>query len=66
MKNYSDTLNLPKTAFSMKANLPEKEPSILKKWEDEKIYEQLLSKGNKTFVFHDELQRLQRQPPFIV
>ena len=28
-----DNLNLPKTAFSMKANLPSKEPSILQQWE---------------------------------
>ena len=29
-----ETLNLPKTAFSMKANLPNKEPAIIKQWED--------------------------------
>ena len=28
-----ETLQLPKTAFSMKANLPNKEPGILEKWE---------------------------------
>ncbi len=33
-----DTLQLPKTAFSMKANLPLKEPEILKKWENDKIF----------------------------
>ena len=31
-----DTLQLPKTAFSMKASLPTKEPEIIKKWEIEK------------------------------
>ena len=31
-----DTLQLPKTAFSMKASLPLKEPEILKKWEKNK------------------------------
>ena len=33
-----DTLQLPKTAFSMKASLPLKEPEILKKWEKSKIF----------------------------
>ena len=36
-----DTLQLPKTAFSMKASLPLKEPEILKKWEKNKIFEKL-------------------------
>ena len=36
-----DTLQLPKTAFSMKASLPIKEPEILKKWEKNKIFEKL-------------------------
>lgn len=38
MTNYKETLNLPKTKFSMKANLPKKELSILKKWNENKIY----------------------------
>jgi isoleucyl-tRNA synthetase len=50
-----DTLQLPKTAFSMKANLPNKEPEILKKWEKLKIFERLRrsSKGKEKFVLHD-------------
>ena len=36
-----DTLQLPKTAFSMKANLPTKEPEILKKWEKIKFLKNL-------------------------
>ena len=36
-----DTLQLPKTAFSMKASLPTKEPEILKKWDDNNIFEKL-------------------------
>ena len=36
-----DTLQLPKTAFSMKASLPLKEPEILRKWEKNKIFESL-------------------------
>ncbi len=50
-----DTLQLPKTAFSMKASLPNKEPEILKKWEKNKIFEKLRksSKGKEKFVLHD-------------
>ena len=36
-----DTLQLPKTAFSMKASLPIKEPQILEKWEKNKIFEKI-------------------------
>ena len=42
MTNYKDTLNLPKTEFPMKGNLPAKEPLIQKKWEDENLYKSLL------------------------
>jgi isoleucyl-tRNA synthetase len=50
-----DTLQLPKTAFSMKASLPIKEPQILEKWEKNKIFEKLRknSKGKEKFVLHD-------------
>ena len=50
-----DPLHLPKTAFSMKANLPTKEPEILKKWEENKIFEKLRksSKGKEKFILHD-------------
>ena len=50
-----DTLQLPKTAFSMKASLPTKEPEILKKWEKNKIFEKLRknSKGKEKFILHD-------------
>jgi len=50
-----DTLQLPKTAFSMKASLPTKEPEILKKWEKDKIFDKLRknSKGKEKFILHD-------------
>ncbi len=50
-----DTLQLPKTAFSMKASLPTKEPSILEKWDKNKIFEKLRknSKGKEKFILHD-------------
>ena len=40
-----NNLNLPKTAFSMKANLPLKEPKILENWNKTKLYEKLRKKS---------------------
>ncbi len=53
--DVKDTLNLPKTSFPMKANLPQKEPQILKKWYEEKLYEKIIQKNNAwpKFIFHD-------------
>ena len=53
--DYKDTLNLPKTGFSMKANLSTKEPKILKKWEEMRIYEKIrnVSKGRTKYILHD-------------
>ena len=45
MKEYKDTLNLPKTEFAMKANLPNKEPEILNYWETIDLYTKLKEKG---------------------
>ncbi len=55
MTDYKSTLNLPKTNFSMKANLPNKEPMQLLKWNDAGIYELLRkkSKGRPKFILHD-------------
>lgn len=49
------TLNLPQTSFSMKAKLAQKEPEILKKWEEIDLYSRILAKraGAETFVLHD-------------
>jgi len=48
-------INLPKTAFSMKANLPTREPEILKYWEEINLYQELRNsrKGNEKFILHD-------------
>ncbi len=48
-------INLPKTAFSMKANLPVREPEILEYWQKINLYKQLRnsSKGKEKFVLHD-------------
>jgi isoleucyl-tRNA synthetase len=55
MRDYKDTLNLPQTDFPMKANLSQREPNILKKWEEKKIYQQLreIKRGKKKFVLLD-------------
>ncbi|MGE5308454.1 MAG: isoleucine--tRNA ligase [Deltaproteobacteria bacterium] len=52
---YKDTLNLPKTDFPMKADLPKREPEMLKKWEAEDIYAQIRRKsaGKPKYVLHD-------------
>ncbi|ADC89712.1 isoleucyl-tRNA synthetase [Thermocrinis albus DSM 14484] len=53
MRDYRDTLNLPRTEFPMKASLPQKEPHILQKWKD--LYQRLREarKDCPTFVLHD-------------
>lgn len=50
-----DTILLPKTDFSMKADLPKKEPSILEKWQTEEIYKKLreTSLNKEKFILHD-------------
>ncbi|MDR2772291.1 MAG: class I tRNA ligase family protein, partial [Elusimicrobiota bacterium] len=54
-KDYSTTVNLPQTSFQMKANLSQREPVLVKEWDDEKIYSQLCQKNKdkKVFIFHD-------------
>lgn len=50
-----NTLNLPKTSFSMKANLPQREPEMLKHWEKIDIYGQIRAAraGRPGYVLHD-------------
>ena len=50
-----ENINLPKTSFSMKANLPNKEPEILKIWEEQNLYKKLREsrKGKEKFILHD-------------
>jgi isoleucyl-tRNA synthetase len=52
---YDKTLNLPKTDFPMRGNLPEREPEILKFWEDMDVYAKVQEKnqGKPKFVLHD-------------
>jgi len=52
---YGESLNLPKTEFPMRANLPEREPQILAKWQGLDIYRLSLEKnaGRPKFILHD-------------
>lgn len=53
--NYKETLNLPKTDFPMKANLPQREPDILAHWESIGLYQKLMAQNadKPTFILHD-------------
>ena len=53
--DLKSTLNLPKTAFSMKANLPQNEPKMLERWEQMAIYERVRQarKGAPQYILHD-------------
>ena len=53
--DYKQTLNLPKTAFPMKASLSQREPEVLKKWEAIGLYDQIRksSTGRPRFILHD-------------
>ena len=53
--DYSKTLNLPQTDFPMRANLPQREPEFLKKWETMDIYHKQLEKceGKPKYILHD-------------
>ena len=50
-----EQINLPKTAFSMKANLPKREPEILELWKKINLYKELRNsrKGKEKFILHD-------------
>lgn len=54
-QDYNSTLNLPKTQFPMRANLPSKEEETFKFWEENKIYEKLMEKNKDKplYVLHD-------------
>src|SRR5690606_15137685 len=54
-RDYRDTVFLPKTDFPMKAGLPQKEPGILARWEQEGLYQQIREsrQGREKFILHD-------------
>ena len=53
--DYKNTLNLPSTKFPMKANLPNREPEILKFWSEIDIYNEIRKqmKGSEEYILHD-------------
>ena len=53
--DYKASVFLPKTDFPMRAGLPKKEPELLKRWADMKLWDRLRadSKGRPKFVLHD-------------
>ncbi len=53
--DYKNTINLPKTAFPMKASLPRKEPEMLQHWQDSGLYEKIRQAraGADSFILHD-------------
>jgi isoleucyl-tRNA synthetase len=55
MSEYKHTLNLPETSFAMKANLAQREPGMLKRWQEEDVYQQIRDAraGREKFVLHD-------------
>jgi isoleucyl-tRNA synthetase len=55
MADWKETLNLPRTDFPMKANLPVTEPAVLARWEETDLYGQITArrKGAPKFVLHD-------------
>jgi isoleucyl-tRNA synthetase len=55
VRDYSETLFLPKTAFPMRAGLPKKEPELLARWEKLGLYRRLraAAKGRPKFILHD-------------
>ena len=55
MPEWKDTVNLPRTEFPMKANLPTSEPETLARWASQDLYGQIRArrKGAPKFVLHD-------------
>lgn len=54
-RDYRPTIFLPKTDFPMKGDLPQREPELLKRWEDMDLYGLMMKKseGRELFVLHD-------------
>jgi len=55
VSEYKHTLHLPQTDFPMRGNLPQREPEMLKRWQELNIYQQLREQraGQDTFILHD-------------
>ncbi len=55
MSDYKDSLNLPETGFPMRGDLAKREPGMLKRWYDNKLYSAIrqAKQGKKMFILHD-------------
>jgi isoleucyl-tRNA synthetase len=55
MTDYKDTLNLPKTKFPMRGNLAQREPEMVKRWQEMDLYGQIRARksGAERFILHD-------------
>lgn len=55
MSDYKDTLNLPQTAFPMKASLAAREPQRIRQWQDSGLYAKMRAAGagRPVFILHD-------------
>ncbi len=64
-RELKTTLQLPQTAFPMKANLPQNEPLRLKKWAEMHLWDALrqAGKGRPAYILHDG-PALRQRPPF--
>lgn len=53
--DYNKTLNLPKTNFPMRASLPQREPGMVKEWDETDRYEQIIQhcQGRPQYILHD-------------
>lgn len=54
-QDYNTSLNLPKTDFPMRGNLPKREPEMLKKWDEENLYEDIIKRNEEkpNYTLHD-------------
>ncbi|MDH3594675.1 MAG: class I tRNA ligase family protein, partial [Rhodospirillales bacterium] len=53
--DYKDTVFLPKSEFPMRAGLPKREPEILARWQEMRLFDRLreTARGREKFILHD-------------
>lgn len=54
-QDYNATMNLPKTEYPMRAGLPKMEPGILQDWEENRLYDKMIERGEgrPQYILHD-------------
>ena len=50
-QDYNTTLNLPQTDFSMRGNLPQKEPGMIEDWDNSRMYYKMIEKNQGPAMF---------------